>query len=133
MSHPKVYPYISDDGSANVEDFQVIESDHIIYLLWEGGVFSLVPFNCITYEVHTCILPEYQGKSLEYARAGTKWMFENTSCQKIITHVPEYNKRAYVFAKKSGMEFEGTSKKAFLKNGKLHDLHKLGISCHTHK
>jgi RimJ/RimL family protein N-acetyltransferase len=53
-------------------------------------------------------------------------MFLNTDCQKIISYVPEYNSKAYALAKRK-MTLEGKLTKAFLKDGKLHDLFVFGL------
>lgn len=55
-------------------------------------------------------------------------MFDNTSCEKMITNVPEYNKLAYRFAKSIGGVDEGTNRKSFKKEGILMDQYVLGIT-----
>jgi len=129
MTHPDIYPYISDDGSPSQEDFSPIQSDDIYYLICEAGLFMYHPHNCITVEVHSCVLPEYRGKSVAYAKASVEWMFENTKYRKVITQVPSYNKRALVYAQKAGLEIEGTNRMSFMKNGKIYDQTILGVVC----
>jgi RimJ/RimL family protein N-acetyltransferase len=56
-----------------------------------------------------------------------KWVFENTTCRKLISWAPEGNQRAYDFAIKAGLVDEGVCKKSFIKNGVLLDQHLMGI------
>lgn len=129
MTHPGVYPYISDDGSPTRNKFITIQSPEVYYLLWKGGVFMYVPINGITVEVHTCVLPKFQGKSLPYAKASIKWIFNNTTYKKIMTHVPQNNRKAFVYAKKAGMVEEGYLTNSFMLNGEIMGQHILGVSC----
>lgn len=133
ITHPKIYPHVSDDSSAPADSFQPPMHDSIYYLMPIDnevmGVFMMVPVNAITFEVHTCILPEYWGKkAAEAARLCAEWMFAHTPCRKIITHVPAYNRLAYRFARQAGMTEEGRIKDSFLKNGQVYDQHLLGLS-----
>lgn len=133
ITHPKIYPYASDDSSPAADRFRPSMHESIYYLTPIDsevmGVFMLVPVNAITYEVHTCIQPEYWGKkAAEAARLLIDWMFGNTPCRKIITHVPAYNRLAYRFAKQAGLADEGLIKNSFLKHGQVYDQHLLGIA-----
>ena len=92
------------------------------------GVFMLNPLNCICYEVHTALLPEAWGRSVEITKDGVLWLFENTPCRRVITNVPEYNRKALLLAKKTGMVQFGINPKSFLKNGVLYDQIMLGLS-----
>lgn len=134
MTDPCVYPYVTDDGSPNPEEFEPVESDLIYYLLVLDysknvlGLFLVHPQNSIMYEIHTCLLRSCRGLMAdEAARLVLQWIFNNTPCQKLITHVPAYNKPALDYAKRSGFTVEGNNSHSFLKNGKLHDQVCLGI------
>lgn len=133
ITHPKIYPFASDDSSPKADEFQPSVQDSIYYLTPVEdrimGCFMMVPANAITFEVHTCILPEYWGtKAAEAAKLCAAWMFHNTPCRKIITHVPAYNRLAYRFAKQAGMTEEGLIKDSFLKDGRVYDQHLLGLA-----
>lgn len=133
MTHPQVYGPISDDNSPPVEDFDVgpiIEAPGIYVLRAnEHTVFILHPWNTICYEVHTLVHPDgWGGRSVKACRAGMEWMFINTLCQKIVTHVPQFNRAAMALARRAGMKPEGLNAKSFLKRGILHDQVILGIT-----
>ncbi len=129
ITHPGIYNDVSDDGAVDSKDYEPVIHDNIYYLLCDAGIFIYMPINSITWEVHSCILPKFRGKSLDSAKESVQWMFNNTDCKKIITHVPSFNERAYVYAKSAGLEDEGINKKSFLKDGKIYDQWVLGVSC----
>lgn len=134
MTHRRVYPHLSDDGSLPADQFQPMANDAIFYLLARDdkaplGVFMLVPHNTVCYEVHTCMLPRaWGGPAQRAAFEGTLWMFNHTKCTRIITNVPAYNTLAKRFAEDCGMTQFGINPKSFLKNGVLYDQYLLGVS-----
>lgn len=133
--HPAVYPYINDDLSLGEEiNFEVIIGIEKMYLLIailggeKIGFFFFHPWNSITFEVHTVILPEYRGKNaILVAQKAKEWFFENTVCRKIMTQVPFFNMPAYALAKKAGFKIEGINENSFLRNGKLYDQYIMGL------
>ena len=136
LTHPGVYPKISDDGSPGVDDFDagpLLESDAFYFLGWVvsgewAGIWLLKPWNTITYEVHTCILPEHRGKdAIRAAGAAGEWMFHNTACRKVVTLIPEWNRPALAFALSVGMKKEGLLTRSFWKDGEVSDQQLLGI------
>lgn len=134
ITHPRVYPHVSDDSSPAVEDFEPIDHASLVYLHAQDdagtlGVFMLVPLSHVCYQVHTCMLPRAWGASArEAARLGTQWMFEHGPCRRIVTNVPEYNRIAERFARACGMTEYGRNLKSFQKDGVLYDEILLGIS-----
>ena len=139
ITHPKIYPHVADDQAPKPEVFdcsQALKTDGVYFLTpIENEVLGcfIVHLHTMTlYEVHTCLLPICWGrKALEATRLCAEWVFGNTSCQKLMTWVPTYNRLAYRLAIKSGMQDEGLCKKSFLKNGVLHDMHLLGLEKET--
>jgi RimJ/RimL family protein N-acetyltransferase len=134
ITHPKIYPHVTDDESPKVEDFKPIDSELIIHALVKDddevlGIWTLTPNNAATCEIHTCLLPNawgYRGK--QAAKIMLTWVWDNTSFVRIITNVPDSNRLALMFAKSVGMEQFGVNTKSFLKNGTLEDQIMLGIS-----
>lgn len=136
MTHPAIYPHITEDGGPTPEHFDPSRSvaiDAMYFLaIWDGntnaGVFMVHPHTTITYEVHTCILPAYWGEKAKLAaHALLEWMFSQTPCRKLITHVPIYNRVALRFAQQAGMRIEGINRASIMKNGKPMDQYLLGI------
>lgn len=137
MRHPSIYPHISDDLSPKAEAFSagaLLASPQIIFLkpFIEGfgaGVFLMHPWNSVTYEVHSCVLPGFRGKlAVTASRLAASWMFRNTGCRKITTQIPARNRAAYALAHRAGFRTEGVNKKSFLKNGVLYDQALMGLS-----
>lgn len=133
LRNENVYPWISDDGSPCRESFtahELLINENIFVLMPSDGiVFILHPWNGITLEVHTNIIPERRGKDaiIETMRS-MSWIFNNTSCLKIVTHVPFFNRQAKLFALKCKMKHEGVNRQSFMKNGVLYDQDILGIT-----
>lgn len=130
MHHPAIWPHIHDDG---VKEYQPVDLDELYWLKVVDdetiGAFLVHPNNSVCYEVHTCILPDAWGnKAKKASQLLLKWVFENTVCMKLVTHVPAYNKLAKRFAKNAGMKEEGINRQSFLRNGELLDQYLLGIT-----
>jgi RimJ/RimL family protein N-acetyltransferase len=134
ITHPKVYPYVTDDASPKAEDYQPVDHPLVVYALATDGdevlgVWTLVPQNAICWEVHTSLLPcSYGQRSRDAAKIMLEWLWANTPCLRVITNVPRYNRVAYRFAKDAGLKEFGVNEKSFLKGGNLHDQIMLGIS-----
>lgn len=92
------------------------------------GVFMAHQINAITWETHCALLPVawgYASLAAEYAR---DWMFENTTCMRLIASIVEDNHLAIRMAKRAGFVQYGLNKNSFLRNGKLHNEVLLGVS-----
>ena len=134
LTQPSIWRHISDDFSPEPDEYRPIESESIWYVMvWDGnellGLWMFHPHNGICWEVHTALLPDAYGDRARAAAIGmTKWMWRNTPCRRIITHVPANNRLALRFAIEAGMEVYGTNPASFQKGGKLIDQICLGIS-----
>lgn len=133
FTHHDIYDHITDDGALDVTDYEPLDNPALYYLaaledvFTVAGVFLCVPVNCICYEGHAAILPEYRKNTEDIYRAAFAWMFENTPCQKIVGYTPAYNTAARLVSRRAGMVTEGRSAKSFLKRGVLHDRIIFGI------
>ena len=84
------------------------------------GFISFFPINSTTYDSHISIIAKYRGSAaLNNTKEAIKWMFCNTKCMKILGAIPEFNKKAIVYAKKVGYSNEAIIKRSFVKGGKL--------------
>ena len=133
MAHPSIYPYVSDDGCPDAEDYEAIDNEALYYLLVLDndenvlGLFLIHPHNTILYEIHTCLLSSCREKD-KAAQVVLDWIFKNTPCEKLMTHVPDFNRPALLYAERAGLMREGINRLSFLKNGRLHDQILLGIT-----
>lgn len=124
-----------DDLAPRVADVQwnIVLTNPLTYVLVPSfgdciGVFLLHPWNTVTYELHSAILPLYRGwRSVIAAREMGIYMFTNTLCRKIVTQIPTFNYPAKSLAIRCGMKREGLNRRSYLKNGTLHDQYIYGI------
>ena len=137
ITHPAIWPHVSDDYTPKPEEWKPAENDSVWYVLvYDGGellgLWTFIPETAICWKVHTCLLPCAWGyRSRIAARQMAEWIFANTACLRIITDVPEYNRHALKFAKDAGMHEFGYNAASYMKNGILHGQHLLGISKET--
>jgi len=134
VSHPKVYPYVSDDHSPAPQDWKPIENDVVWYVLVKDGgeilgMWIFIPETQVCWKVHTCLLPNAYGeRARKAAKLMAQWIWENTTCLRIVTDVPKYNRLAYHFARAAGMQEFGLNPRSYMKSGILHDQILLGMS-----
>lgn len=134
VTHPSIYPYISDDYSPAASEYEPVITDGIYWLACLRGddlcgLFMVHPWNGITYEIHTCLLPPFRGPLAREATAAVlAWLFGQTPCQKVVTQVPATHRTAYRLATDSGLKDEGLNRRSFMKHGELIDQHLLGIT-----
>jgi RimJ/RimL family protein N-acetyltransferase len=140
LTTPRIYRHISDDASPARETYRPVESEAVWYVLAiadDGealGVFMLVPQNAVCWEVHTCLLPHAWGaKAIQAARELPGWIGQHTTCRRIITNVPDYNRLARSFAERAGMRQFGVNQRSYLRHGQLHDQIMLGLSLDQEK
>lgn len=134
MTHISVYDAISEDGSPLPSDYEPPDTDAVRYVLMVEdddilGLFMLVQHNAIMSEIHTCLLPWSHGpKAIQAAKIMERWVWDNTSVQRLITLVPTFNRLALAFARRAGMKQYGLNPKSYIKNDVLWDSVLLGLS-----
>jgi hypothetical protein len=134
LTHPAIWPHITDDGSPSIEDFEPADPEAVIYLVARDGadllgLWMAVPRNAVELEVHTCLLPVTWGPRAAIAgREAIEWVWANTRARRIVTSVPEPNRLAHRFAQRTGMTEYGRDPLSFLRGGELFDQILLGIS-----
>lgn len=125
ITHEKVWDWVSDDY-CNKDEFEV-DISHMYLMADDVGFFALKPINSVCWEIHTTMLPEAWGRTLEYTKQVIEFIFSSTICQKIVTFVPENNKKALKLAEKSGLSLCGFVESSWLKNGELLGQYMLSI------
>ncbi|MCH7391815.1 GNAT family N-acetyltransferase [Acinetobacter dispersus] len=105
----------------NHEWIGVVDDDQI------QGLFLLVSQNSISVEIHTCLLPSLRGiKAIEAGKLILNLIFQKY--EKVISWIPENNRKAKLMSYRLGFEVEGINRASFLKNGKLHDQFLVGLT-----
>jgi len=134
LRHPRIFPHIRDDACPDACSLKVALSDSLFYLgVYEGesylGLFLVHPHNLILFEVHTCLLPPAWGPTaVRAAKALIAWVFEHTSCRRLVTSVPDGNLLALRLARRAGMSEYGVNPRSILRDGELLDQTLLGFS-----
>ena len=134
MTHPKIWPWITDDGSPAAADFEPAIHPSLWYVLaFDGeelmGLWLFAAQSSACFEAHTCLLPGQRGERAgEAAKQVIAWIWANTPCRRIFTNVPRFNRAALYFAVRAGLIRFGVNEQSFLKHGKLYDQILLGLS-----
>lgn len=132
--HPRIFPLISDDYTANPAEWMVPTSEVVIYLLArdrEGpfGFGIFMPRTHVQYEAHLGFLPRAYGADARHAfERMLAWMWQNTTALRIVGEIVKPNTLAIRFARQAGFEIYGVNKASYLRGGILHDQVCLGIS-----
>ena len=133
LTEPSIWPFVGDDAAGDRATFQPNMDERIVYLrvIFGGAMEALVAFiprSFVRYEVHISVKasrPSVAGFGI--LPDAFRWMWEHTDAQRIIAEVPTFNRLAANLARRV-MQKTGRDEKAFMKNGKLHDLELFGIS-----
>ena len=127
-----IYPWISDDGCPPSDQFSsdkfLLASNYYFLAPDLNSLFIYNPVNCITWEIHFNVLPSSRGFSTKLTKATLNYMFTETECQKVVTHIPLFNMAAFNLSIASGFRVEGCSCKSFLKHGILYDQYLMGLT-----
>lgn len=133
-THPKIWPFITDDFAPTPHDWNPERDARIHYLVAYDvdellGLFILFPTNGICWDAHVCMLPSAWGIRTQFAcGAMFRWVWEHSAVRRITGAVPRWNSKALAYARRCGMTVYGVNPRAQLKNGELHDLVLFGIS-----
>lgn len=141
LFHPDIFDAMADDHAVNhmTTVGPYFKTNAAKTLLGNGCFHFLQPAEHVLFmftmrthtlfDVHTMILPEGRGKqAVRAARDAAAWMFDNTTCEKLETCIPVFNKAARIFARVAGMQYEGTSRRSFKKDHELHDQWVFGLT-----
>lgn len=119
LNHPKVHPYVVDDGSASV--FVPGENDFYIMNKEKTGVVRVDQLNAVSCMIHFAALPELWGKVRQFGLEAIDWGFRHTSYCKIVAMIPYFNRLTIKLCLGCGFSEEGCVTKSFLKNWKFYD------------
>lgn len=129
---PRIWPWIGDDYAPERSTFQANGDPRIVYLFCKEehtvGLFTFLPQNTVCWEVHIVLLPRRKTRGYVILRGAMDWMFEHSTAQRIVGHVPAFNRLAVKVARRAGMLPYGINPRSFQKNGKLEDQILFGLS-----
>lgn len=132
LKDPEIFSRIAEDGhdidsyNVNMDNcyMLVCNQDKII------GVWCLYPINKSTLNIHCNILKEFREHGKEAGRLILKWFIEECprQYQKLNAEIPTIYPEVYHYTKKQGLIDEGINRLSIMKNGKLVDQWRLGIT-----
>lgn len=125
LNHPKVFRMISEDFTP-----KYVPKNREFYIMNDGqtGVVRIDPFTGVTCSAHIATLPELWGKGADFTTECLKWGFKNTTYNKVVVFIPEFNRLTISLCKKCGFEQEGKISHSFILNWKYHDMIIMGIT-----
>ena len=129
ITHPDIYPFVSDDGSVPRETYVLHEQIFplVVYDPEPVACSIFYPVNTCTLEIHTQTLPDARKRSFEYGRAMLAWIWWKTDAEKIVAAIPSDNRKTLLYTLRLGFKIEGISTKSFIRNGTLLDRTYIGI------
>lgn len=128
---PSILPWICEFHSELDKD--TFKVDHAyLYLLAEDedevcGLAKMRPLSSACWELHSAILPAYRGNPSHYFNSLAVDLLEHTAAEKVITWIPEDNKRAKLAAEAAGFKQEGFIPKAWRKGEDIIGLYLFGV------
>jgi hypothetical protein len=135
ITHPSVYPLLTDDYSPPAEKFQVNAHPGIWYVGVMNdemlvGLFCLYPVNTVCWDVHVVMYPWAKSdEKWEAARRLPPWLADHTSCRRLTGWVPESRRQVIYYAAQGlQMHYVGRQEKAIMRGGRLEDLILFGRS-----
>lgn len=129
ITHPKVWPWLSDDSFPPKELYCPPDNAAVFHLLATdadtGECFGLVITHAITaalWEVdHALLPPAYGAPAYAIGRALEAWIWSNTSAETILGLTPVDNRLALKYARRQGMTESGRIPRAICRGGAFHD------------
>lgn len=129
FENEQLWDEISEDGVESyipdvINEFWVALTDDKLI-----GFYRIHALNTITYQIHAFILPEFRKK---YAKQSGElilhWCLDMLEFNKLVAEIPFKYENVYRFTKSMGFKDEGINRQSFLKDGKIWDAHRLGIT-----
>ena len=101
------YVRCTDDSAPRRDKFKIEDPDRFIAVLAKGpkgneAVFLLFPSDAKTAEVHFMFVPTAWGRTKSTAREFIRWVWENTSLERLLGPVPSHNRLALQLAQSVG-------------------------------
>jgi RimJ/RimL family protein N-acetyltransferase len=134
VTHPRLYPCITNDFAPAPADGRVPQGGHLWWILAYDddellGCFFCEAQNPICWEIHILMLPDAWGERTKCAASAiAPWLFAHTPVRRLVCGIRADNRLALRLARMSGFEEYGCNPASWLHDGRLHDQVLLGIS-----
>ena len=125
----QVFDEISEDGvDTYLPD---VVNEHWV-ALYHGeciGMYRVHQVNGVTYQIHSFILKEHRKQwAKESGRTILEWCLDNLEFNKLIAEIPAKYQNVLNFTRHQGFQDEGINRQSFLKDGKIWDTYRLGMT-----
>jgi len=134
VTHPRIWPQITYDGAPDPDDEFHDPGESTWCIVAKDGDEVLGLYVCqlqnpCCWDAHIYMLPHAWGeKARDCTKEFFEWMFSNTTAQRIVGSIPDYNRFGVAFALHCGMVPFGVNPQSVRKDGKLWDQTLLGIT-----
>jgi len=93
------------------------------------GMYRVHQLNGISHQIHAFILKEHREKwAKESGRVILHWCLDNLEFNKLIAEIPAKYMNVVNFTRHQGFKDEGINRESFLKDGKIWDTYRLGMT-----
>ena len=134
LKDSEIYARIAEDG-INSDEYETpfdANQRYMMVMLDETviGVWNLYPVNTSTLNIHANILKDYREHGKEAAILILNWFVNDCpkQYQKLNAEIPIIYPEVYHFTKSFGFNDEGVNRLSIVKNGKLVNQYRLGIT-----
>ncbi|MGB0945011.1 MAG: hypothetical protein ACPGUE_21595 [Marinomonas sp.] len=128
----KVAKIALEDGF-NLNKWKLIDDKNIVWLTVkdETGIVAICKIRVLQasmIDIHPYALPNQCNKWKTIVKCLLRWVYSNKKINKVIAFIGINHKTTYILALKIGFNDEGLIKQSYLKDGKLHDQHVVGLT-----
>ncbi len=118
---------ISEDGVS--EYIPDVINEFWVAILADGvlvGMYRIHRVMLVCYQIHAFMVDRSHKSSGECI---LRWCMDNIDdMEKLIAEIPDLYPNVYNFTKNQGFKDEGVNRLSFSKNGKIHDMYRLGMT-----
>ena len=135
VTHDAVWPNIRHDFMPPKDRWSTDRDTLFMGVYWADryiGCLALRALDPLVVEGHCLLLPTGRGRGREAIMAALDWIWDTTTFQRVVAHIPESNRASMMVVQKSGFERYGINPKSFMRDGQLQALHLFGISREAH-
>ena len=91
-----------------------------------SGIYRIHAINGVTWQIHALMIDRTHSK--ESGKKILEWFYDEGIGYKLIAEIPVIYPNVYHFTKNQGFTDEGINRLSFMKDGKLVDTHRLGMT-----
>lgn len=127
LTNKQCYLRMRNDEAPDAADFTIRDMSPFKAVLARedgltAGIFIIFPKDCVTGEIHFCLLPNTWGRTEWIAQNFVKWVWMNTHYKRLTGPVPGYNILARRLAEAAGFTEYDVQVGALTKHGREYNM-----------